>query len=84
MIYVAWATALADFCVSSVPSRRYLAAFFAGIILFVANLNFMDPNHSLGAGVEVLLADDTCGGNYGKVMASSVSVSCLVCLPLHS
>ena len=44
MIYVAWATALAGLLFIR---RSYmtlaLAAFFAGVILFVANLNFMDP-----------------------------------------
>ncbi|MBD9091246.1 MAG: c-type cytochrome biogenesis protein CcsB [Bacteroides oleiciplenus] len=44
MIYVAWATALAGLLFIKRSSMTLaLAAFFAGIILFVANLNFMDP-----------------------------------------
>lgn len=44
MIYVAWATALAGLLFIRRSSLTLaLAAFFAGIILFVANLNFMDP-----------------------------------------
>lgn len=44
MIYVAWATALAGILFMRRSSMTLaLAAFFAGIILFVANLNFMDP-----------------------------------------
>ncbi|WP_294618358.1 cytochrome c biogenesis protein CcsA [uncultured Bacteroides sp.] len=44
MIYVAWATALAGLLFVRRSSMTLaLAAFFAGIILFVANLNFMDP-----------------------------------------
>lgn len=44
MIYVAWATALAGLLFMKRSSMTLaLAAFFAGIILFVANLNFMDP-----------------------------------------
>ena len=44
MIYVAWATALAGLlCIKRSFMTLALAAFFAGIILFVANLNFMDP-----------------------------------------
>lgn len=44
MIYVAWATALAGLLFIRRSSMTLaLAAFFAGIILFVANLNFMDP-----------------------------------------
>lgn len=44
MIYVAWATALAGLLFIRRSSMTLaLAVFFAGIILFVANLNFMDP-----------------------------------------
>lgn len=44
MIYVAWATALAGLLfIKRSTMTLALAAFFAGIILFVANLNFMDP-----------------------------------------
>ena len=44
MIYVAWATALAGLLfIKRSFMTLALAAFFAGIILFVANLNFMDP-----------------------------------------
>ncbi len=44
MIYVAWATALAGLLfIRRSTMTLALAAFFAGIILFVANLNFMDP-----------------------------------------
>ncbi|RGX81383.1 c-type cytochrome biogenesis protein CcsB [Bacteroides stercorirosoris] len=44
MIYVAWATALAGLLFIKRSSMTLaLAAFFAGIVLFVANLNFMDP-----------------------------------------
>lgn len=44
MIYVAWATALAGLLfIRRSFMTLALAAFFAGIILFVANLNFMDP-----------------------------------------
>ena len=44
MVYVAWATALAGLLFIRRSSMTLaLAAFFAGIILFVANLNFMDP-----------------------------------------
>lgn len=44
MIYVAWATALAGLLfIKRSGMTLALAAFFAGIILFVANLNFMDP-----------------------------------------
>ena len=44
MIYVAWATALAGLLFIKRSSMTLaLVAFFAGIILFVANLNFMDP-----------------------------------------
>lgn len=44
MIYVAWATALAGLLfIKRSNMTLALAAFFAGIILFVANLNFMDP-----------------------------------------
>lgn len=44
MIYVAWATALAGLLfIKRSGTTLALAAFFAGIILFVANLNFMDP-----------------------------------------
>lgn len=44
MVYVAWATALAGLLFIRRSSLTLaLAAFFAGIILFVANLNFMDP-----------------------------------------
>lgn len=44
MIYVAWATALAGMLFIRRSTVTFaLAGFFAGIILFVANLNFMDP-----------------------------------------
>lgn len=44
MVYVAWATALAGLLFIRRSSLTLaLAAFFAGIILFVAHLNFMDP-----------------------------------------
>lgn len=44
MIYVAWATAFAGLLFVRRSSMTLaLAVFFAGIILFVANLNFMDP-----------------------------------------
>ena len=44
MIYVAWATALAGLCFIRRSVITFaLAAFFAGVILFVTNLNFMDP-----------------------------------------
>ena len=44
MIYVAWATAVAGLLfIKRSFMTLALAAFFAGIILFVANLNFMDP-----------------------------------------
>lgn len=44
MIYVAWATVLAGILFMRRSTMTLaLAAFFAGIILFVANLNFMDP-----------------------------------------
>lgn len=44
MVYVAWATALAGLLfVRRSKMTLALGAFFAGIILFVANLNFMDP-----------------------------------------
>lgn len=44
MVYVAWATAFAGLLfIKRSPMTLALAAFFAGIILFVANLNFMDP-----------------------------------------
>lgn len=44
MVYVAWATVLAGLLFIRRSSMTLaLAAFFAGIILFVANLNFMDP-----------------------------------------
>lgn len=44
MIYVAWATALAGLLfIRRSFMTLALSAFFAGIILFVANLNFMDP-----------------------------------------
>ncbi len=44
MIYVAWATNLAGLLFARHSSLAVaLGAFFAGIILFVANLNFMDP-----------------------------------------
>lgn len=44
MVYVAWATALAGLLFIRRSSLTLaLAAFFAGVILFVAHLNFMDP-----------------------------------------
>lgn len=44
MIYVAWATCLAGLLFMRHSSIAVaLGAFFSGIILFVANLNFMDP-----------------------------------------
>lgn len=44
MIYVAWATAFAGLLFIRRSGMTFaLAAFFAGVILFVTNLNFMDP-----------------------------------------
>lgn len=44
MVYVSWATALAGICfLRRSRITVALAAFFAGIILFVATLNWMDP-----------------------------------------
>lgn len=44
MIYVSWTTALAGLLfIKRSATTLALGAFFAGIILFVANLNWMDP-----------------------------------------
>lgn len=44
MVYVSWATALSGLLFTHRSKMTLaLAAFFAGVILFVTNLNFMDP-----------------------------------------
>lgn len=44
MVYVSWATALAGVLFATRSKMTLaLSAFFAGVILFVTNLNFMDP-----------------------------------------
>ncbi len=44
VVYVGWATALIGICMQKKSRMIYsLASFFAGAILFVSNLSFMDP-----------------------------------------